>query len=328
MKKIIKKLPYLYLLLGVAVVIFLTRCGLNAFTIEMASTGNANQVSTFILHGSTQANVDGAPYVTRLLIGVMVPKSWNARQNAVVSFTSPKGDETMTLIPNTEIEPVSGLNWSSAAKKRFGIGTNLVDDFEWVIYRSNKVYTFLNGENINIDVKIDCKLGPENLIAKLGFYMGSSRENLRPEDTDYTKFAFSNQFEVKNGVGDVIDFVNPQLSKIEPVKSLDNDIITFSFDAGVTNTSLSNTDNIYLCAKAFNASGSIVGEVCEQTAKTKLAPLGGKRYRIDLWPRGFFNVAEGTVISRIEYHFTDATGTNRVGYGNTADPFKFTFTCQ
>jgi len=332
MKKLIKKIPYLYLILGIAVVIFLTQCGLNAFTIEMPASGNANQVTTFILHGSTQSNINNndpdPTYSTRLLVGIMVPRSWNARQNAVLSFVSPKGNETMTLIPDSEIEPVSGQNWHNAAKKRFGIGPNLFDDFEWLVYRSNRVYTFINGDNINIDVKIECKLGPENMIAKLGFFMGSSKENLRPEDTDYTKFAFSNQFEVKNGTGDLIDFVNPQLSKIEPVKSLDNDIVTFTFDAGVTNTLLSNTDDLYLCAKAFNQANVVIGETCERTAKTKLTALGGKRYRLDVWPRGFFNIADGATVSRIEYHYTDATGTIKVGYGNTADPFKFSFVCQ
>lgn len=333
MKKLVKNIRYLYLVLGVLVVIFLTQCGLNAFTVEMPSSGNANETTTFILHGSTKSEINNndpdPTYSTRLLVGVMVPKSWNIKQNATVGFTSGKGNEaTMTLIPMSEIEPVWGVNWHEAAKKRFGIGPNLFDDFEWVVYRSNNVYTFRNEDNINIDVKITCKLGPENMLVKLGFFMGSSKENLRPEDTDYTKFTFSNQFEVKNGTGDLIDFVNPQLSKIEPIKSLDNDIVTFTFDTGVTNTSLSNTDELYLCAKAFNQSNVLVAEVCERTAKTKLTALGGKRYRLDVWPRGFFNVDAATTISRIEYHYTDVTGTVKVGYGNTADPFKFTFICQ
>ena len=332
MKKLIKNLPYLYLALGIAVVIFLARCGLTAFNIVMPSSGNANETVRFTLEGGTESRIDNnqpdPTYSTRLLIGIMVPRSWNARQNAVVSFTSPKGNETMTLIPDSEIEPVSGLNWHNAAKRRFGIGPNLVDDFEWLVYRSNRVYTFVNNEDIKFDVDIDCKLGPENMLVKLGFFIGSSRENLRPEDTDYTKFAFTDAFEVKNGEGDLIDFINPQLSKIEPVKSLDNDIVTFTFDAGVTEIGLSNTDNLYLCAKAFDQNDALVGEVCEQTAKTKLSAIGGKRYRIDLWPRGFFNAPSGSTISRIEYYYTDASGNTKVGYGNTADPFKFTFNCE
>ncbi|WP_256010402.1 DUF4961 domain-containing protein [Desertivirga xinjiangensis] len=333
MKYLIENIRYLYLLLGIAVVIFLIQCGLNAFTIEMPDSGNANEVAVFKLHGSTESVIDNsAPdptYSTRLLVGIMVPKSWNARQNAVLSFKSGKGDEAnMVLIPDSEVEPASGLNWSNAAKRRFGIGPNLFDDFEWLVYRSNNVYVFRNDDDINIDVTISCKLGPENMIAKLGFFLGSSKENLRPEDTDYTKFAFSDQFEVKNGTGEVIDFVNPQLSKIEPVKSLDNDIVTFTFDSGVTHTALSNTDDLYLCAKAYGENNTVISEVCEQTARTRLSALGGKRYRLDLWPKGFFDVPSDVIISRIEYHYTDVTGNIKVGFANTADPFKFTFICR
>ena len=162
MNKITKNIRYLYLVLGVAVVIFLTRCGLNAFTIEMATSGNANQVSTFILHGSTLSQIDNSDpdptYTTRLLVGLMVPKSWNAKQNTVVSFTSQKGNETMTLIPNSEIEPASGLNWQEAAKRRFGIGPNLFDDFEWVVRLYHPIFIgtwidtirFCNGDLVTL----------------------------------------------------------------------------------------------------------------------------------------------------------------------------------
>ncbi len=332
MKKLIKQIRYLYLVLGLAVVIFLTQCGLNPFTIEMPATGEAGQTLTIKLRGSTMSRIDNnqanPTYATKLMVGMMVPKNWNAKQNTTVSLVSPKGNETLALVPDTEIEPVSGQNWPAAAKKRFGIGPNLVDDFEWVIYRTNKVYTFINNEDIDFDVNIVTKIGPENMVAKLGFYLGSSKENLRPDDADYTKVAFSNRFEVQNGGGDLIDFINPQLSKVDPVKSLDNDIVTFTFDAGVTDTQLSNTDDLFLCAKAFDGGDQLVAERCEQTSLTRLTAVGGKRYRIDLWPRGFFNVPEGTTIARLEYYYTDRTGTIRIGYGNTADAFKYTFRCQ
>ena len=329
MKKKFKNIQYLYLVLGLAVVVFLAQCGLKALTVEVPESGNANEVSTFLMKCGAEPRIqEPGTYSTQLLAGIMVPKSWNARQNAVVSFTSPKGNGVMRMIPDSEVEPVSGLSWHQAAKKMFGIGPNLVDDFEWIIYRSTQVYTFRNNEDIDFEVKVECKLGPDNMLVKLGFYVGSSVENLRPEDVDYKKFAFSDAFEVKNGEGDLLDFVNPQLSKIEPVKSQDNDIVTFTFDVGVVNTVLSNTNDIYVCAKGYDANGQVVAEVCEQTAKTKLKALGGKRFRLDIWPRGFFNLTPQTSLSRVEYYYTDAGGVNKVGYGNTEDPFRFTFKCE
>lgn len=328
MKKIFKvntKRPFLYL--GVILLFFLVRCGLTALTIEVPASGKANEVTTFTLHGGTEPRIVDATYTTKLIVGILVPKSWRAAENTKVSFTSPKGNAVMSLIPAAEREGASGLNWQEAAKKRFGIGPNLIDDMEWVVYRSNATYTFSNNEDIKFDVKVESKLGPENMLVKLGFFINSSKENLRPEDTDYTKFAFSDIFEVTNGEGDIIDFVNPQLGKVNPVKSLDNDIITMTFDKGVSTTELENTEDIYLCAKGFTENNETI-TVCEQTAKTKLTPIGGKRYRIDFWPRALFNVAKGQTLTRLEYYYTNSTGTIKVGYGNTDEPFKYTFKCD
>lgn len=329
MKKRFKVLKFLKFVLALAVVVFLAHCGLTQLTVTVPPTANANEVVVFEMHSGAEPRiVEPGTYTTQLLAGIMVPKGWNARQNAVVSFTSPKGSGVMRIIPDSEVEPRSGLSWHQAAKNMFGIGPNLVDDFEWIIYRSTQAYTFVNNEDISFDVKVEAKMGPENMLVKLGFYVGSFIESLRPEDTDYKKFTFSEEFEVVNGEGDLIDFVNPQLSKIEPVKSSDNDIVTFTFDAGVTNTLLENTDDVYLCAKGYDAEGKMVAEVCEQTEKTKLKPTGGKKFQLDTWPRALFELPGGVSLSRIEYYYTDATGTNRVGYGNTSDPFPFTFECD
>lgn len=333
MKKLLKKIniKYCLLFLGLVAAVFLAKCGLNALTVDVPASANANEEATFVLHCSTMSRIDNsAPdptYTTKLLVGFMIPKSWHASENTTVKLTSPKGNETLVLIPASETEPASHLPWTEAAKQRFGIGPNLLNDLEWVVYRTVKTYTFINNEDINFDVTITSKVGPKNELVKLGFFVGSSKEGLRPEDTDYTKFAFSDAFSVTNGEGDLVDFVNPQLGKVDPVHSLDNDIITLTFDAGVVETGLSNTDGIYLCAKAFMDNGETL-DVCEQTDKTKVSPLGGKKYRIDLWPRGFFNVPEGRTLTRLEYYYTDATGNTKIGYGNTADPFRYTFNCE
>lgn len=329
MKKQIKNIKYLYLVIGLAVVVFLAKCGLMALTVTVPDSGDANEVSTFIMHCGVEPRIEEpGTYTSQLTAGIMVPRGWNARENAVVTFTSPKGNGVMTIIPDSELEARSGLSWHLAAKKMFGIGPNLVDDFEWVVYRSSQAFTFKNNEDITFDVKVDCKLGPSNMLVKLGFYVGVFKENLRAEDTDYKKFTFSEEFEVKNGEGDLQDFVNPQLSKIEPVKSLADDIITFTFDAGVTNTALDNVNDVYVCAKGFDANGQMIAESCEKSAKTKLTPLAGKKFRLDIWPGELFAATSLSGLARMEYFFTDVTGNKKVGYGNSSDPFRFTFRCQ
>lgn len=319
----------LYILVGLPLICFLVRCGLKELTVTTPESAKVNERVTFMMHSGAEPRIEGSgTYTTQLLAGIMVPKGWNARQNSVLTFTSPKGNGTLRMIPDSEIEPVSGLSWHQAAKKMFGVGPNLVDDFEWIIYRSTQSYTFANNEDIDFNVKVECNVGPENMLVRLGFYVGSSIENLRPEDVDYKKYTFSDVFEVTDGEGDLIDFVNPQLGTTQPVKSLDNDIITLTFNGGVTNTVLDNINDIYLHARAYNDADQLIGEISEVSEKTKLQSIGGKRFLIDIWSRGFFQVAKEAQIARLEYFFTDETGTKIVGYGNTDEPFKYTFRCE
>lgn len=329
MKKPIKTISYLYFLAALLLTICLVQCGLKSLTVTVPPQGEVGQRVTFTMHSGAEPRIEGSgTYTTQLLAGIMVPKGWNARENAVLTFTSPKGNGTLRMIPDSEIEPVSGLNWHQAAKKMFGIGPNLVDDFEWIIYRSTQSYTFANNEDIDFNVKVECDLGEENMLLRLGFYVGSAIENLRPQDTDYKKFAFSNIFEVTGGQGDLIDFVNPQLGTVQPVKTLDNDIITLNFNAGVANTVLDNLDDVYLRVRAFDANDQLIAESSAPNEKTKLQGVGGKRFLIDIWPRGFFGLTADMQIARLEYFFTDQTGTKTVGYGNTDEPFRYTFRCD
>ncbi|GGH05588.1 hypothetical protein GCM10007415_47480 [Parapedobacter pyrenivorans] len=329
MKRATHTLLYGYLLVGLFVTMFLVHCGLTALTVTVPEKATVNERVTFVMHSGAEPRIEEpGTYTTQLLAGIMVPKSWNARTNAVLTFTSPKGNGVLRMIPDSEIEPVSGVSWHQAAKNMFGIGPNLVDDFEWIVYRSTQSYTFRNNEDIDFDVNVECNVGSENMLVKLGFYVGSSIENLRPEDTDYKKVAFSQSFEVTGGEGDLIDFVNPQLATVQPVRSLDNDIITLMFDAGVTQTALENEDDIYLTIQGFDEAGLLVAEVNEQTGKTRLTSIGGKRFLIDFWPRGYFSLESVQRIARLEYFVTDASGIRRVGYGNTDEPFTYTFRCQ
>lgn len=329
MKKLFKNIKLVLFIAGLFLVVFLANCGLTPLTVEAPSEVNANQVATFTLSCGTEpriANTD-PPYTTKLIVGFMVPKSWNAAQNTTVELiSSEKGNSTLVLIPASEKEPVSGLSWSEAARKRFGIGPNLLDDFEWLVYRSVPAYTFVNNEDIKFKVKISSKVGSENSLCRLGFFVLSSKENLRPEDTDYTKYAFSDNFSVVNGTGELVDYVNPQLVKVEPVKSLDNDFVSMTFDTGIEETALSNTDDIFLEVRGITQSGQSI-TVNSKVDKTKLKPLGGKKYRIDIWPRGLLNVPANETLVRLEYYFTDQTGSARVGYGNTSDPFRYVFKC-
>lgn len=91
---------------------------------------------------------------------------------------------------------------------------------------------------------------------------------------------------------------------------------------------LDNENEVYLRVRALDAQDKVLGEINQATAKSKLSAIGGKRFLIDIWPRGFFSIDGGAEIARLEYFFTDASGTKVVGYGNTDQPFKYSFRCK
>jgi hypothetical protein len=299
--------------------------------VDIPDHGVANEVATFTMHCGIQPRIDNGSatpyYTTKLIIGLLVPKSWHAAENTAVSFTSPIGSSPMTVIPNSQLEPHTGLPWPQACMQKLGNGGNLVPDgMEWVVFESRDAYTVYNNQDFNFDVVIKARCGPDNMLFKLGFYYGDSKESLSG-DGNYTKTFFSDCFPVINGQGNIVDYCNPQLSTVSPVKSLDNDIVTLNFNNGIETTALSNAGDIYLHAKAFLDDGDSVS-VSEQTDRTRMTAVGGEQYRIDIWPRGFFNVSENRRIIRLEYYFTDASGNMKVGYNNTAAPFPYLFTCD
>jgi hypothetical protein len=126
---------------------------------------------------------------------------------------------------------------------------------------------------------------------------------------------------------DVQDFCNAQIGLAEPSSGTENDIITIKYNGNLDTSSLKNKANIYFCAKAFTATGDSI-EVCQPSPQTQLVPFDIKQWRIDFWPKKFFNLSNGVSLKQIQYYFTDETGTIRTGYGNTADPFKYTFKCK
>jgi hypothetical protein len=297
-------------------------------SVDVPASAPANTPTDFVMHVRIRPN---ASNTSKFVIGFMAPKGWSAGQNTTVTFTSTNGNGSMDRMPAGTICPNSnGADWPTALKTKYGIGPNLIDDVEWVVFQSVNSYSVNEQSSIDVLVKIKSKTGSENMLVKLGFFAGNSNDGFAIGINGvptYSSF-FSSCFEVTGGAGDLVDFCNPQLAFIEPAKSLDNDIITIIFDNGVVTTPLETLNDIYLCATAVTTDGDNI-PVCEQTPKTKLKAANGGRFRTDFWPRGFFNVPAGKTLSRIEYFVTNADGSIKIGYGgSTTDPFIYTFRCN
>jgi hypothetical protein len=314
--------------LGVA----LACCGEIITSVDQPDTATVGSVVPITVHIDIPTVGNGGP--DYLIFGFLVPKGWKAAQNTTITYTSPTlGDGTMTLIPNTTLaKNGNGLNWPDDMKKTFGIGGNLIDDMEWVAYQSDKAYTH-NGSEITGELNIKIKVGADNnnTTVKLGYVITDSGNGFTSDGngTYYSEKLSDKCFEVTGGTGDLVDFCNPQLTTINPPKSLDNDFITLTFDGNVATTALNGSAVVYLCATAYTSDGKTIS-VCEQTSKTKMiqVPDGSNKYQITFWPKALFGTTDTQTITKMEYFITDQTGAVKVGYGNTQAPFVYNFKCS
>lgn len=311
--------------------VVLACCGEIITGVDQPDTATVGSVVPITVHIDIPTVGSGGP--DYLIFGFLVPKGWKAAENTTITYTSPTlGDGNMTLIPNTTLaKNGGGLNWPDDMKKTFGIGGNLIDDMEWVAYQSDKAFTH-NGSEITGTLNIKIKVGADNnnTECKLGYVITDSGNGFTSDGNGtYYSEKVSSCFMLTGGTGDLVDFCNPQLTTINPPKSLDNDYVTLTFDGTVTTTALSGADAVYLCATAYTSDNKTI-TVCEQTNKTIMTqnPAGSNKYQITFWPRAFFGISDSQTIVKMDYFITDKTGNAKVGYGNTDSPFEYTFKCS
>src|SRR5690606_1666505 len=179
-------------------------------------------------------------HTDRQVIGICVPKSSNAGSNTKMYLVSEIGESGMSKVPAGATEPSSGLEWAEAFTKKFGIGPNLIDDMEWIVFWSDIKFFVANQSLVNAKIFINIKTGPDNLMVKPGYAMCEDRDGLSDSNSGYYTSAFGNCLEVNEGEGDVVDFCNPQIGIGEPSNATDNDIITLKYNALLDTTALSN----------------------------------------------------------------------------------------
>lgn len=275
-----------------------------------------------------QWSVINLDHTQRQIVGICVPKSWNAAQNTTMTYKSDVGDGNMILIPDGITDPATGLSYAAAFTKKFAIGPNYINDMEWVAYWSDVKLNGANGTTVNGQIFINIKTGTDDLSFRPGYAMCEDGDGLSDGNSGYYTSLFGDCMLVASPTADNIqDFCNPQIGTADPSSSTENDIITIVYNGSLDTTALKNEANIYFCAKAYTTDGAVI-DMCQQTDQTKLTPSGLQQWRIDFWPKKLFNLPSGQSLSRIEYYFTDKTGTLKTGYGNSADPFKYVFKCK
>jgi hypothetical protein len=310
--------------IGALVLLIIASCSITINSVVQPSSVNGGDILPVTLNVTIETNDN---QTSRFMVAVLVPKVWKAAQNSTITFTSDitSGDQSMTVIPaGTPAPQGGGLDWPTLLATKIGNGGNLLPDYEWVAFYSNASYSVVANATIHATVSIKIKTSADNLLFKPGYCVANSTDGL--SSSDRYAASFTNCFQV-NGQGDLIDFCNPQISTVDPRTSLDNDIVTLTFDGGVQSTALDNASQVHLCIAGITTAGDSL-TVCTPTDATKMTSLGLNKWQKDIWPRKLFNLSGNQQLVRLRYFFTDATGGNRVGYAGGPTPFMYTFKCQ
>lgn len=276
---------------------------------------NAGDVATFTLNGHIECAEDHSN--VRLIAAILVPSSWNARENTTVTYVATGLEDGVTSYTMSPI-PVSsqpknqiGLSWDAALKNKYGVGTNVLNDMEWVAFQTDKVYTILNHDNPTFTITFKCKTGPKNLKAHIGFFINHSDDGIGSSE-DHYKVVYSEEcFQVVNGTGVEIDYCNFHFNQMEPLTALQDDYITYSFVGDTYANDLVDEDAIYFEATAYTDNGKAytVNERSDKTLMMKEDQAFTNTYSLTIWPTDFFGIEDGETITRIEYLFTNADGT-------------------
>lgn len=274
----------------------------------------AGDIATFTMTGHI-AGAGDPNYNQRFIGAILVPKSWKARENMTASYVATELEDGSTSYP-MELIPVSespknnqGLSWAEALMQKKGVGSNVLDDMEWVTFQSVKVYTFSQNQP-DFTITFKCKTGLQNLKARISFFVNYSGDGLGSNDKHYA-FSESEQcFEVREGEGGLIDFCAYHFNKVDPLAALQDDYITFSFVGDAYDNDLISEDKIYLKATAYTDNGNKYSvDVSEKTLMEKEDRSFVKTYNLTMWPIDFFGINADETITKIEYFFTNADGT-------------------
>lgn len=312
---------------------------------EEVAWAKAGDIATFTLQGHIECHEDhnGVKFV----VGFLAPKSWKVSQNAMVTYKNdlaedPDQEKTMSLVPENSLpKNGGGRTWVEALTQEYGVGPNVLDDMEWVVFWTDDSWDIVNNANPDYTIYIRTNVGEQNMKASLGFFVNHTDDGFS-NGGDHKKVKFSDEcFEVVDGKGLTIDYCNDHYNKVQPLASLQDDFVTFSFNGAVNlDNALTKSGDVYLKAVAISDAGNRY-TVNEKTDKTSMAKESSfsDTYNITIWPTDFFKVNEGEQIITVEYWFTNQDETIVIskteddallGEENPVEmaPFYFEFLCE
>ena len=352
MKNIMNIRKWWFALLAAVVAMAVTACVyIDGFSVMQTIDGKevsyayANTEATFTLTGHIECHEDHTG--VNFVVAYLVPKSWKLAENGKVTYKCDLSEDheqiiTMSVVPASSLpKNGGGRTWVECLTQEYGVGTNVVDDMEWVVFQTDDKYAIINNQFPTYTIWLKTNVGEKNLKFHPGVFVNHTDDGFGG-GTDHKKVQFAPEcFEVVGGKGDIIDFCNRHYNTVSPMASLQNDLITLSFNGSIAENPLTKAEAIYINGEAHTTGGGVY-KITEKSAKTLMIRENAysDNYRITVWPVALFNVPVAEQIDYFNYYFTNADGTvtitqsddDYVNYGTEIPPvkvpLKFAFECE
>ena len=282
---------------------------------------------------------------SKLTFGVLMPKAWNVKDNALLTLTTDAAfagnkvtNEPMVLMSAADKNPTDGMPWSASFQSRMGVLGN-TGPMEWVVFKS--VTTFQINDNIpdqkTVVGTVNIKLHTGSRAVKFyagytfcGEAFGFNGEKYPDEDVVEAKL-----LEVTGGDDPQMDFTaDPALSFV-PATFGFGDIFSIRYNEPnyIAEGGLKGGE-VHLYAKVQYREGGvekekIVDEISDKTLMESLGNLGAvTSFQKYIYPREFFDLSKDADILGIQVHFTNKDKSVVILDNETEDNFVIEETCE
>lgn len=267
---------------------------------------------------------------TPWVFAVLLPKEWNAKETATVTYSTDgltktkwwngtttgrwAGEEivdgTMSLATNDDRETISKAPWPEALAAKFGMMGNYYD-MEWVVFKSDDLFN-LGEDNDNhtiIDVTLKVKTGSERISFWFAAMYGTMEKGLQ-DDRDWGN-RYASPIKAKmtlEGDGDLVDYAIPPLVSTTPSLFSYEDLlcVNFSSRAGDIVSILNGQTDVYLCGKVLLDNGE---ELTVDEEAVRMHNVSYSLYKHYIYPRAYFKVPQDRTIQNMYLWFRNADGT-------------------
>lgn len=334
LKKLLKKIVVLGAALPL-IFLFVTSCFLIK-GVNQPTSVKAGETMTVTVDVAFDSEDNGADYKI-LLFGMLVPKSWDAANNATARYDSDHnanpdqpgsglmifddGDLTNWKSQSKGADGnASGNTWATDMENIIGTGENY-GEMEWVAFYSEN---FIDGSNAAFDgtITVQIEVGDQYTGTQLGYVIGHVGDGLKFEEGGSTPEASSKWYDVEftdclsitgtdANATDLCGAAPTFTATIGPENYLFDDIISVKFDAkeglNGANTALFNAGEVFACATAMLSDGTTIVK-CDRGDASKMTLTGDNIWKISLWPPGYFQIPEGQLMTEIHLNFQNADG--------------------